>query len=105
MRDTMNIITRLRRTINERLDAMAEESSRLSSSQPELRRSTTQLDPKRKKDNDKTKKKSHKERRTEELRRKSQDHIEDSPEESLVEEPFSEAPPLPPHLARLYETE
>ncbi|MQL80397.1 hypothetical protein Taro_012841 [Colocasia esculenta] len=82
-----------------------EESSRLSSSQLALRRSTTQLDLKRKKDKGKIKTKSHKERRTDEPRRKSQDHLEDSPEETSVGEPFSEAPPLPPHLARFYEAE
>ncbi|MQL83856.1 hypothetical protein Taro_016349 [Colocasia esculenta] len=69
----------------------------------ELRKSTTQLDPKRKKDKGKTKTKSHKKKRTEKPRRKSQDRTEDSPEETLVGEPFSEAPPLSPHLAKLYE--
>ncbi|MQM03401.1 hypothetical protein Taro_036178, partial [Colocasia esculenta] len=48
-------------------------NTRISSSQPELRRSTSQLDPKRKKDKGKKKAKANKERRTEEPRRKSQE--------------------------------
>ncbi|MQL79747.1 hypothetical protein Taro_012176 [Colocasia esculenta] len=134
MRGTMNAISRLARTMNERLDAMAEtraegvipefhpddrlvqacasdveleehvpgyafvpergqrpelrrsatvqEATRLSSSQPKFRRSTIELDPKRKKDKGKKKTNFNKERRTEEPRRKSQLGIEDSPEES-----------------------
>ncbi|MQM00361.1 hypothetical protein Taro_033092 [Colocasia esculenta] len=155
MRGTMNVITRLAKTMNERLDAMAEvetrakgeipdlhpddrlvqaceedvlleehvlergerlelrrsatiQGTRLSSSQPELRRSTSQLEPKGKKDKGKKKAKANKERRTEEPRRKSQEGAEDSPEESQethIGEPFSEAPPLPAHLAKLYEAE
>ncbi|MQL69110.1 hypothetical protein Taro_001427 [Colocasia esculenta] len=80
--------------------------TRISSSQPEFRRSTSQLEPKRKKDKGKKKAKTNKERRTEEPRRKSQEGAEDSPEaETHIGQPFSEAPPLPPHLARLYEAE
>ncbi|MQM06159.1 hypothetical protein Taro_038980 [Colocasia esculenta] len=82
--------------------------TRISSSQPEFRRSTSQLEPKRKKDRGKKKAKANKERRTEEPRRKSQEGAEDSPEESEerhIGQPFFEAPPLPPHLARLYEAE
>ncbi|MQL79748.1 hypothetical protein Taro_012175 [Colocasia esculenta] len=84
------------------------QDTRLSSSQPEFRRSTSQLDLKRKKDKGKKKVKSNKERRTEEPRRKSQEAAEYSPEESQethIGEPFYEAPPLLPHLARLYEAE
>ncbi|MQL68239.1 hypothetical protein Taro_000528, partial [Colocasia esculenta] len=148
MRGTLNVITRLARTMNERLDAMAEtraegeipdfhpddrlvqtceedvllehvpergqrpelrrsatvQDTRISSSQPEFRRSTSQLEPKRKKDKGKKKAKSNKERRTEEPRRKSQEGAEDSPEaETHIGEPFFEAPSLPAHLARLYE--
>ncbi|MQL92853.1 hypothetical protein Taro_025479 [Colocasia esculenta] len=78
----------------------------ISSSQPELRRSTSQLEPKRKKDKGKKKAKPNKERRTEEPRRKSQEAEEDSPEaETHIGQLFSEAPPLPSHLARLYEAE
>ncbi|MQL82792.1 hypothetical protein Taro_015279 [Colocasia esculenta] len=73
--------------------------TRISSSQPELRRSTSQLGPKRKKDKGK---KKAKEERTEEPRRKSQEGEEDSPEaETHIGQPFSEAPPLPPHLAKI----
>ncbi|MQM00157.1 hypothetical protein Taro_032894 [Colocasia esculenta] len=87
---------------------LEEHDTKLSLSQPEFRRSTSQLDPKRKKDKGKKKAKSNKERRTEEPRRKSKEGAEDSPEESQethIGEPFSEAPPLPPQLARLYEAE
>ncbi|MQM09528.1 hypothetical protein Taro_042403 [Colocasia esculenta] len=47
------------------------QDTRISSSQPEFRRSTSQLKPKRKKDKGKKKTKSNTERRTEEPRRKS----------------------------------
>ncbi|MQL85340.1 hypothetical protein Taro_017857 [Colocasia esculenta] len=58
----------------------------------EFRRSTSQLEPKRKKDKGKKKAKANKERRTEESRRKSQEGAEDSPEESEerhIRQPFS----------------
>ncbi|MQM22104.1 hypothetical protein Taro_055153 [Colocasia esculenta] len=68
-------------------------NTRISSSQLEFKKSTSQLESKRKKDKGKKKAKANKERRTEERRRKSQEGVEDSPKaETHIGQPFSEAP-------------
>ncbi|MQM10274.1 hypothetical protein Taro_043166 [Colocasia esculenta] len=106
MRGTMNVITRLARTMNERLDAMTEDTRflHLSQNSEDLPLNWTLKERKTKarkkqsstrKEEQKNQEENHKKVQRTLLRRVGR-HIG---------EPFSEAPPLPPQLARLYEAE